>query len=71
MDALSLYELNALVRRSLEQCLPDAYWIQAELSDVRTNSTGHCYLEFVQKDARSNSLMLRREERYGRTSFVC
>ena len=57
MDALSLYELNALVRRSLEQCLPDAYWIQAELSDVRTNSTGHCYLEFVQKDARSNSLI--------------
>ena len=49
MDALSLYELNALVRRSLEQCLPDAYWIQAELSDVRTNSTGHCYLEFVQE----------------------
>ena len=57
MDALSLYELNALVRRSLEQCLPDAYWIQAELSDVRTNSTGHCYLEFVQKDVRSNSLI--------------
>lgn len=57
MDALSLYELNALVRRSLEQCLPDAYWVQAELSDVRTNSTGHCYLEFVQKDARSNSLI--------------
>ncbi len=57
MDALSLYELNALVRRSLEQCLPDTYWIQAELSDVRTNSTGHCYLEFVQKDAGSNSLI--------------
>ncbi len=37
--------------------LPDTYWIQAELSDVRTNSTGHCYLEFVQKDARSNSLI--------------
>ena len=57
MDALSLYDLNVLVRRSLEQCLPDTYWIQAELSDVRTNSTGHCYLEFVQKDARSNSLI--------------
>ena len=57
MDALSLYDLNVLVRRSLEQCLPDTYWIQAELSDVRTNSTGHCYLEFVQKDSRSNSLI--------------
>ena len=41
MEALSLYDLNALVRRSLEQCLPDEYWVQAELSDVRTNSTGH------------------------------
>ena len=57
MEALSLLELNALVRRSLEQCLPDEYWIQAELSDVRSNTTGHCYLEFVQKDPRSNSLI--------------
>lgn len=57
MDALSLYDLNALVRRSMEQCLPDEYWIQAELSDVRTNSTGHCYLEFIQKDPRSNALI--------------
>ena len=56
-ERLSLLELNALVRRSLEQCLPDEYWIQAELSDVRTNTTGHCYLEFVQKDPRSNSLV--------------
>ena len=56
-DTLSLHELNALVRRSLEQYLPDEYWVQAELSDVRTNSTGHCYLEFVQKDPRSNNLI--------------
>lgn len=57
MEALSLLELNSLVRRSLEQCLPDEYWVQAELSDVRTNSTGHCYLEFIQKDPRSNALV--------------
>lgn len=57
MDALSLYDLNALVRRSIEQCLPDEFWVQAELSDVRTNSTGHCYLEFVQKDPRNNNLI--------------
>lgn len=57
MEALSLLELNSLVRRSLEQCLPDEYWVQAELSDVRTNSTGHCYLEFIQKDPRSNGLI--------------
>lgn len=56
-EALTLFDLNALVRRSLEQCLPDEYWIQAELSDVRSNATGHCYLEFVQKDPRSNHLI--------------
>lgn len=57
MEALSLYDLNALVRRSIAQCLPDEFWVQAELSDVRTNSTGHCYLEFIQKDLRSNNLI--------------
>lgn len=56
-EALTLFDLNALVRRSLEQCLPDEYWVQAELSDVRSNTTGHCYLEFVQKDPRSNNLI--------------
>ena len=57
MESLSLFELNALVKRSLSQCLPDEYWVQAELSDVRSNSTGHCYLEFIQKDPRSNNLV--------------
>lgn len=54
---LSLAELNALVRRSLQTCFPDALWVQAELSDVRANAFGHCYLEFVQKDASGNSLV--------------
>ena len=56
-QALSLYELNGLVKRSIRSCLPDTYWVQAELSDVRTNYSGHCYLEFVQKDAGGNNLI--------------
>lgn len=56
-ETLTLFDLNTLVRQSLEQCLPDEYWIQAELSDVRSNTTGHCYLEFVQKDPRNNNLV--------------
>lgn len=54
---LTLYELNALVRQSVRLSMPDAYWVQAELSDVRTNYSGHCYLEFVQKDPKSNALL--------------
>ena len=56
-NPLSLLELNALVRRSVQTCFPDSYWVQAELSDVRANSSGHCYLEFVQKDPSGNSLV--------------
>lgn len=55
--SLSLVELNMLVRRSVRACLPDEYWVQAELSDVRSNYSGHCYLEFVQKDSKRNALV--------------
>lgn len=54
---LSLYELNALVKRSINACLPQTYWVQAELSDVRANYSGHCYLELVQKEPRGNNLV--------------
>ena len=54
---LSLFEFNQLVRRSVRTCLPDEYWVQVELSDVRANYSGHCYLECVQKDPKSNSLI--------------
>jgi len=57
MEGISLFELNSLVKRSITQCLPDEYWVQAEISDVRSNTTGHCYLEFVQKDSRGNNLI--------------
>ena len=56
-QALSLYELNGLIKRSIRSCMPDTYWVQAELSDVRSNYSGHCYLEFVQKDVAGNNLI--------------
>ena len=56
-QALSLHELNGLVKQSIRSCLPDTYWVQAELSDVRINYSGHCYLEFVQKDVAGNNLI--------------
>lgn len=56
-EALSLYELNSLVRRGIHSIFQDEYWIQAELSDVRSNYSGHCYMEFVQKDPKSNALI--------------
>lgn len=48
-QAITLYELNSLVREAVETCLPMSYWVQAELSECR-ESRGHCYMELIQKD---------------------
>lgn len=45
------------MRTVLSQSLPDEYWVQAELSDVRANAVGHCYVEFIQKDPRTGTLV--------------
>ncbi len=50
----SLLQLNALVRESIEQSLPDEYWVETELSEVR-ESRGHCYMELIEKSADSNT----------------
>lgn len=52
-ESISLFELNELIRQSIEHCLPDEYWIEAELSEVHLNG-GHCYVEFVQNNERNN-----------------
>jgi len=52
-----LYELNGLVKRTIRDRMSETYWVQAELSDVRSNYSGHCYLEFIQKDASGNNLI--------------
>lgn len=56
-NILSLLELNALVRDAIEIAMPNAYWVEAELADVRDN--GHCYMELLQKDPRSNTPVAR------------
>lgn len=56
-EALTLYELNNLVRGVLEDTLDQAYWLQAELSEVNLNRSGHCYVEFVQKAQRGNGFV--------------
>lgn len=49
MKRYSLFELNSLVRRAIENEMPNEYWVEAELSECR-ESRGHCYMELIQKD---------------------
>ena len=54
----TLQLLNALVREAIEIELPDEYWVEAELSECR-ESRGHCYMELVEKDEKSNTPVAR------------
>ncbi len=54
MKALSLYELNNLVREVISTTLHDEYWVETELSELR-EVRGHCYMELIQKDLFSNT----------------
>lgn len=55
--AVSLYELNSLIKSVLDQTLPEFFWVRAETSDVRVNQNGHCYLEFIEKDKNGKNLI--------------
>lgn len=57
---LSLLELNNLVRGVVSEAFPGTCWVRAEMSDVRTNaSSGHCYLEFIEKNPITGQLVAR------------
>ena len=45
----SLFELNRLVRETIECEMPNEYWVEAELSECR-ELRGHCYMELIEKD---------------------
>ncbi|MBR5037666.1 MAG: exodeoxyribonuclease VII large subunit [Prevotella sp.] len=59
--ALTLYELNSLVRETIEEELHQEYWVEAELSEVR-EVRGHCYMQLVQYDRSDDSKRGRRYE---------
>ena len=48
-EKLSLTELQLVIKDSLYLALPDLYWVTAEISEIKENYNGHCYLELVEK----------------------
>ena len=59
-SVLSLTELNRNIKQALRDALPETYWVRAETSEVRVNSySGHCYLEFIEKDERTGQVAAR------------
>ncbi|MFC5271821.1 exodeoxyribonuclease VII large subunit [Adhaeribacter terreus] len=55
---LTLFQLQNKIREALEEAFPANYWVVAEISEVRTHASGHCYLTLTEKDSRNQSNLI-------------
>lgn len=48
---ITLCDLQRMVRSALEERFPLPLWISAEISEMKVNYSGHCYMNLVEKGA--------------------
>ena len=50
-ESLTLLDLQRMVRATLESRFEEPMWLRAEISELKVNRSGHCYLSLVEKGA--------------------
>ena len=58
-NTIGLAALQERVKQALEETFFETVWLQAEISELKQNPSGHCYLTLVEKDPESNALLAR------------
>jgi exodeoxyribonuclease VII large subunit len=58
-NALSLIELNRNIKEIVKEHTEKRYWVIGEISEMKVNSSGHCYLELIQKEESSDQIIAR------------
>ncbi|MBV5342506.1 exodeoxyribonuclease VII large subunit, partial [bacterium] len=56
MNSITLSELTDRLQETIRANFDTPQWIRAEISELRENQNGHCYLEFIEKDEHTDSL---------------
>lgn len=46
---ITLSQLNDLIKNALSDAFPASIWVIAEISELKENRSGHCYLELMEK----------------------
>lgn len=46
----TLFELSQGIRDAIQEAFPATVWVIAEISEMKENRSGHCYLELIEKD---------------------
>lgn len=55
-EHISLSQLNSQIKEAIEVSFTDTVWVIAEISEIRTVRSGHCYLELIEKDEATDTV---------------
>ncbi|MEA3316613.1 MAG: exodeoxyribonuclease VII large subunit, partial [Bacteroidota bacterium] len=58
-NKITLLELNKNIQKKIKNNFPNKLWLIAEISEIKSNRSGHCYLELIEKDVLSDSIIAR------------
>lgn len=56
-DTLSLVQLNKKIKGLIQGSFDEPLWVIAEISEMRLNNSGHCYLELIEKAEDSDQII--------------
>ncbi len=51
-QAFTLHQLQRHIKQTLYDQYPDPVWVVAEIAEIKSHASGHCYLNLVEKGAR-------------------
>lgn len=57
MTSITLSQLSEYIQQSLKGSIAQTFWLRAEISELRENYNGHCYLELIEKSEVDDSLL--------------
>jgi exodeoxyribonuclease VII large subunit len=58
INSITLLELNQKIKKIVRDN-NNSYWIVAEISELKINFSGHCYLELIQKEEEKDQIVAR------------
>ena len=54
-ESLTLTDLQRMVRSTIEGRFAEPLWVSAEISELKLNRSGHCYLNLVEKSVKEGA----------------
>jgi exodeoxyribonuclease VII large subunit len=54
---ISLFNLQNQIKSGIKNIFPGSFWIIAEISEMNSNQSGHCYLELIEKATESDQII--------------